>query len=74
MSKNIKEFLEILNSRGFIHQTTDLKQLEKFVVNLFGLKFPLGKLITQFIKFCVFIIFIYLALTFFMNYTDLIKL
>lgn len=52
----------------------DLKQLEKFVINLFGLKFPLGKLITQFIKFCVFIIFIYLALTFFMNYTDLIKL
>ena len=52
----------------------DLKQLEKFVLNLFGLKFPLGKLITQLIKFCVFIIFIYIALSFFMKYTELIKI
>lgn len=52
----------------------DLKQLEKFVVNLFGLKFPLGKLITQFIKFIVFIIFIYIILTIFMEYTNLIKI
>ena len=52
----------------------DLKQLEKFVINFLGLKFPLGKLITQIIKFFVFIIFIYIALSFFMKYTDLIKL
>jgi len=52
----------------------DLKQLEKYVVNLFGLKFALGKLITQLVKFCVFIAFIYIALSFFMKYTNLIKL
>ena len=52
----------------------DLKQLEKFVVKLFGIKFPLGKLITQLIKFIVFLFFIYVTLTFFMEYTSLIKI
>ncbi len=52
----------------------DLKQLEKFVVKLFGIKFPLGKLITQLIKFIVFLFFIYITLTFFMEYTNLIKI
>ncbi len=52
----------------------DLKQLEKFVLELFGLKFPLGKLITQIIKFFVFIFFIYIALSLIMRYTKFIKL
>ena len=52
----------------------DLKQLEKMVVKFFGLKFPLGKLITQIIKFIVFLLFIYLTLSLFMKYTSLIKL
>lgn len=52
----------------------DLKQLEKMVVGCFGLKFPLGKLITQLIKFIVFLVFIYIILTFFMEYTSLIKI
>ena len=52
----------------------DLKQLEKFVLELFGLKFPLGKLITQLIKFFVFIFFIYIALSLIMRYTKFIKL
>ena len=29
MSNNIKDFLEILISRGFIHQTTDLNDLKE---------------------------------------------
>ena len=52
----------------------DLKQMENFVVKLFGLKFPLGKLISQLVKFCVFILFIYIALSIFMKYTNLIQL
>jgi large-conductance mechanosensitive channel len=52
----------------------DLKQLERMVVKCFGLKFPLGKLITQLIKFVVFLLFIYLILTIFMEYTSLIKI
>ena len=29
MKNNINDFLEILISRGFIHQTTDLEELKK---------------------------------------------
>ena len=52
----------------------DLKQLEKMVVKCFGIKFPLGKLITQLIKFIVFLVFIYFILTIFIEYTSLIKI
>ena len=52
----------------------DLKQLEKFVVEFFNIKFPLGRLISQIIKFLVFLVFIYFLLTFFMENTSLIKL
>ena len=52
----------------------DLKQLEKYVVKLFNIKFSLGKLIAQFVKFCFFLIFIFIILTFFMKHTDLINL
>ena len=52
----------------------DLKQLEKMVVKCFGLKFALGKLVSQIIKFIVFLVFIYLILTLFMEYTNLIKI
>jgi len=52
----------------------DLKQLEKFVISFLGVKFPLGRLITQIIKFIVFLFFIYWILTFFMEKTNLIKL
>ncbi len=52
----------------------DLKQLEKMVVNFLGCKFPLGKLITQIIKFIVFLVFIYVILNLFLEYTNLIKI
>ena len=52
----------------------DLKQMEKFVVKFFNLKFPLGKLITQLIKFFIFLIFIYIILSLFLKYTNLIKI
>ena len=32
--KNIKDFLDILSSRGFIHQTTNLEELEKRDINI----------------------------------------
>tara|TARA_B100000795_G_scaffold268507_2_gene255599 strand:- start:1008 stop:1337 length:330 start_codon:yes stop_codon:yes gene_type:complete len=52
----------------------DLKQMENFVVTFIGIKFPLGRLITQIIKFLVFLFFIYWILTFFMENTNFIKL
>tara|TARA_B100000768_G_C11038858_1_gene273332 strand:- start:180 stop:503 length:324 start_codon:yes stop_codon:yes gene_type:complete len=52
----------------------DLKQLEKFVIEIIGIKFPLGKLITQIIKYIVFLIFIYYILNFFINNTHLVEI
>ena len=52
----------------------DLKQLEKYVVKLFNIKFSLGKLVSQIVKFIFFLGFTFIILTFFMKYTHLIKL
>ena len=52
----------------------DLKQLEKYVVKFFNIKFSLGKLVSQIVKFLFFLAFTFIILTFFMKYTHLIKL
>ncbi len=36
MNNSIKDFLDILSSRGFIHQTTDLEDLQKKHTNIIG--------------------------------------
>ncbi|RPH06023.1 MAG: tyrosine--tRNA ligase [Alphaproteobacteria bacterium TMED93] len=36
MNNSIKDFLDILSSRGFIHQTTDLEDLQKKNTNIIG--------------------------------------
>ena len=37
MKTNIKDFLEIIISRGFIHQTTDIEDLKKIILELLAI-------------------------------------
>lgn len=49
----------------------DLKQIRKFTANIFGIKYPVGKLFLELIKTAVTIFVIYLSVVFITRYTDL---
>lgn len=52
----------------------DLKELNYFTANLFGLKFPLGDLLISFIKIIVSFIVIYYFIKLMIRYTEWIRL
>lgn len=69
---NISEplFSMDINSDG----KPDIQQLNKMIANIFGFKFPVGKILLGLIKTLLSILIIYLSVWFLYNYTDLIKL
>jgi large-conductance mechanosensitive channel len=50
----------------------DLKQLDRFIVESLGFKFPIGKIILEVIRTFVTLIFLYCVIKLFMKYTTLL--
>ena len=51
----------------------DLKQLDKFITRVFGLKIPIGRVIMELIKTIVTLLLIYCIIKILMRYTSIIK-
>lgn len=52
----------------------DIQQLNKMIANVFGFKFPVGKILLGLIKTTLALLLIYLSIWFLHKYTDLIKI
>ena len=52
----------------------DLEQMKKFVVNILGIKFPLGKILMGLIKIMLHLVLIYYFVFFIIRYTHLVRM
>jgi len=50
----------------------DLKQLDNMITDFLGFKFPVGKLVMEILKTILTLVLLYIFITIFINYTDLI--
>ena len=83
ISNNLKEFLdEIINSlidplfSIDIDENgePDLIQIKRWINELFGFKFPIGKLILAIIKTILYLFLVYACVKFIFKYTDLLSI